>query len=247
VVYITGPYANITQFNNHLDSYDHAHIKRTKALQQISKEKKQQSGEIEKRKERERKREEKELLKMTGGKKVSTIPSASTSGSQGMMASLPLPSGSSSSSTSGFQKGFAKIAPSTQTASTESPISGLSSSQTSDPICAVPEVSLKKTGGWAAVSKKSTPGSSASPAPPPPLTQRPPSPPVPPTSAFNKSHQPITNRAPSIGFKPVVKLPTTSSSLLHDDEEEEFLSVDRPVTPALYKPMGIGKIGIKKR
>lgn len=113
----SGPYANIGQFNNHLDSYDHAHVKqvasfpfllhsdiihrRTKALQAANKKAKHASGEIEKRNERERKREEKEMLKLTGGK-----PMPSTS-NQGMVASLPVPS---TNDTKPVNKGCMKVA-----------------------------------------------------------------------------------------------------------------------------------------
>ncbi|KZW01928.1 hypothetical protein EXIGLDRAFT_744417 [Exidia glandulosa HHB12029] len=57
-------YNNIAQYDEHCNSYAHAHKQRAKDVQDAERAKRAQTGEVDARKEKERKREEKELRKM---------------------------------------------------------------------------------------------------------------------------------------------------------------------------------------
>ncbi|KAI5476074.1 hypothetical protein MNV49_000446 [Pseudohyphozyma bogoriensis] len=59
-------YQNVTQYDEHTNSYDHHHRARALALKKAAIERSNASGESEKRREKERKREEKELAKRMG-------------------------------------------------------------------------------------------------------------------------------------------------------------------------------------
>ncbi|KAK4052838.1 hypothetical protein OIV83_002125 [Microbotryomycetes sp. JL201] len=130
-------YANVSQYNEHLNSYDHHHRARAVATKQAEKERLVATGAADKRREKERKREEKELAKMMGaaGVKPSILNPTGTSdklpvgqGSAGLAATNPV-------KRSGFVKvGTIAAAP--------------SSGKTSDSDVVVPKASGFKKSGW---------------------------------------------------------------------------------------------------
>ncbi|KAK4057368.1 hypothetical protein OIO90_001437 [Microbotryomycetes sp. JL221] len=72
-------YANVSQYNEHLNSYDHHHRARFVATKQAEKERLLATGAADKRREKERKREEKELARAMGVSAVKPVLLTSTS------------------------------------------------------------------------------------------------------------------------------------------------------------------------
>ena len=164
-------YGTVGHYDEHLNSYDHHHKARFRALQVEQRERSKASGDVARRREKERKREEREMRRQMGAAGVKLdSPLAAPVASKGWAKGGPP---STSTSAKGFKPVGVGGASAVPAPATEPPPPPPASS-------GAPQTGFKKA-GWSSISKPSaSSASSASPAAPP---SAPPPPPPPPTSA----------------------------------------------------------------